>query len=217
MPERNGSSTTKDASVSLIGQPSQRQLGKAIIKELVELGFSPRLQPGMKMHNVSVSASILPVLRGNRFTALKALEADANVKISIPEKIPSSAKSVRVKVAGTMRGIEKTKKNLTQLNMHYHCEATHPGFVHKEIYNCDLSLLVGPRGQTIKSIQGDTQAKVYTPKSGSANQNVVLVGTKPQVIKALKQVQRVLGTDLKTLTTKAAPPPMDDDFYMPEE
>ena len=84
------------------------------------------------------------------------------------------------------------------------------------VYNCDLALLVGPRGQTIKSIQGDTQAKIFTPKSGSANRNVVIVGSKVNVDRALKQVQRVLGTDLKTLTTKAAPPALDDDFFMEE-
>ena len=77
-----------------------------------------------------------------------------------------------------------------------------------------MSLIVGPKGQTIKSIQGDTRAKIYTPKPGSANQNVVIVGTKLQVSKAFRQVQRILGTDAKTLTTKRAP---DDDFYMVEE
>ena len=66
------------------------------------------------------------MLRGNRFAALKALEEDGNVKISIPDP-KGGAKSVRVKVAGTLRGIEKTKKNLGQLNLYYHCEATHPG------------------------------------------------------------------------------------------
>ena len=90
------------------------------------------------------------------------------------------------------------------------------GYVHQVIYNCNLAILVGPKGQTIKSIQGDTQAKIYTPKSGSPNQHVVIVGAKANVARALKQVQRVLGTDLKTLTTKSAPPPVDDDFFMEE-
>merc|ERR1712051_844477 len=114
--------------------------GKAIIKDFVELGFSPRLRPGMKVYTVSVATSLLPMLRGNKFAALKALEAHSNVKISIPDP-PSGAKSVRLKVAGTKAGIEKAKRNLTQLNMHFHCEATHPGYVHKEIFNCDLGLL----------------------------------------------------------------------------
>ena len=90
------------------------------------------------------------------------------------------------------------------------------GYVHQVVYNCDLALLVGPRGQTIKSIQGDTQAKIYTPKSGSANQDVVIVGSKASVQKAFKQVQRITGSDVKTLTTKGAPPPVDDDFFMEE-
>jgi hypothetical protein len=216
LPETRNDSR-KEVTVTLTGSSQERQLGKTIIKELVELGFSPKLKPGMKMHTVSVSVSLLPVLRGNKFAALKALEEDGNVKMSIPEKISGSAKSVRVKVAGATRGIEKTKKSLTQLNLYYHSEATHPGYVHKELYNCNLPLLVGPRGQTIKSIQGDTKAKVYTPNSASANQNVVLVGTKAQVVKALAQVQRVLSVDLKTLTTKPAPRSMDDDFYMEED
>merc|ERR1712032_402971 len=41
-------SSRKDATVTIIGEAQQRSVGKAIIKDLVELGFSPRLQAGMK-------------------------------------------------------------------------------------------------------------------------------------------------------------------------
>jgi len=208
-------SSRKETTVTITGQAAGRSVAKAVMKDIVELGFSPKLIPGMKMHGISVSVSLLPMLRGNKFAKLKALEEDGNVKISIPDP-KGGAKSVRLKVAGTMRGIEKAKKNLAQLNLYYHCEATHPGYVHQVVYNCDLALLVGPRGQTIKSIQGDTKAKIFTPKSGSANKNVVIVGSKASVQKALKQVQRLTGSDVKTLTTKGAPPPVDDDFFMEE-
>jgi len=75
----------KMSNVRLTGNGSQRQLGQAIIKDLVELGFSPRLMPGMKVYKVAIPASLLPLLRGNKFRALRALEEDANVKIALPD------------------------------------------------------------------------------------------------------------------------------------
>ena len=54
LPESRNDSR-KEVTVTLTGSSQERQLGKTIIKELVELGFSPKLKPGMKMHTVSVS------------------------------------------------------------------------------------------------------------------------------------------------------------------
>lgn len=45
----------------------------------------------------------------------------------------------------------------------------------------------------------------------------MIVGTKGQVSKALTQVARVVGSTVKTITTKVAMPADDDDFYMVDE
>ena len=48
-------SSRKETTVTIIGKAAARSVAKAVIKDFVELGFSPKLKPGMKMHSVSVS------------------------------------------------------------------------------------------------------------------------------------------------------------------
>lgn len=53
--------------------------------------------------------------------------------------------------------------------------------------------LIGTKGQTIRSIQGNTRAKIYIPGKDSVNDKVVIVGTPPQVAAASSQVEKALA------------------------
>lgn len=76
----------------------------------------------------------------------------------------------------------------------YYFPTATPGLTHVEIDLPDGQLrdLIGHRGATIKSIQGDTRCKIHTPKPQSVNQKVVVVGAPSDVARAQKQIERAL-------------------------
>jgi hypothetical protein len=73
-----------------------------------------------------------------------------------------------------------------------YCKLADPTITHEEVEvsESELGYIIGFKGQTIKSIQGDTNTKIYTPGKGRKNTNVVVVGAAANVARAVKQIQR---------------------------
>ena len=50
--------------------------------------------------------------------------------------------------------------------------------------------MIGPKGQSIKSIQGDTKTKIHTPPTYS--NNVIIVGSEAGIAKAVARIKKIV-------------------------
>ena len=76
---------------------------------------------------------------------------------------------------------------------------THDNFVKKEVHfpKDKLHVLIGAKGQTIKSIQGNSKAKINIPDrgtgpAGESDVRITVVGTPEAVAQAEKEISRLL-------------------------
>jgi ribosomal protein S3 len=135
------------------------------------------------------------ILIGKEGSGIRALENAFNIKVVMPaQRVTDDSKPQYVKLVGSKASIERAKAEIKAMMKCYYFPTVTPGLTHVEIDLPEGQLrdLIGHRGATIKSIQGDTKCRIHTPKPQSVNPKVVVVGAPADVARAQTQITRAL-------------------------
>lgn len=132
---------------------------------------------------------------GKEGATIRGIENAFGVKVGIPSGVSrNDTKPLWVKITGSKTGIDAAKKDIKQLLRTYYSKAANPELTHAELplEGQGLKDLIGHKGNTIKSIQGETKCKIFIPKSHSVNPNVVIVGMPANVTRAKGLAERAI-------------------------
>jgi len=224
IPPRTDGAQTRQASkvsVKVTGPAKGVKDALSAIKSIVTKGFSPLLNADMTEGAVQVPASQLHEIIGKGGKFIKALQEGTGAKINIPRVERGTAAASRpqkVGLVGTRDEVKTVKAAIKHLLKYHFCEYTHPGciFVEMELFGSQLGKLIGPRGQTVKSIQGDTKTTIHTPSRDSINQKVVIVGKQANVAAAQARITKLLA-DWEAAQDTAGGPQEDYDYDYEED
>eukprot|EP00927_Polykrikos_kofoidii_P022354 TRINITY_DN208_c0_g2_i4.p1 TRINITY_DN208_c0_g2~~TRINITY_DN208_c0_g2_i4.p1 ORF type:complete len:493 (+),score=138.81 TRINITY_DN208_c0_g2_i4:80-1558(+) len=159
-------------------------------KGYTELAFEDFSENVVKVH-----PKTLPDLIGKGGVIIMALKEQLKVEINIPKTGPPGGKW-NVTIAGKQHDVERAKQVITEIQTYYHSEVTHPGQVHEEIEvpSWAYAWIIGKAGSELRHIQNNYKVRMYIPREGvSTNENVVIVGEKSDVPRAVAYVQKVLS------------------------
>jgi rRNA processing protein Krr1/Pno1 len=189
MPKRE----TASSKINITGTPAQVAVAKNAIESLVERGFSNLTHPGILSDDLTVDPKLVGIILGKNAQTLKTIQQKTNTRINLPDK-GTSAKTAKITIVGEKDGVKLAKATLKQLIADGFSPLTHDGYVKVDIVfpKEKLGLLIGPNGQTIKSIQGDTKTRINIPDKTSASQYVSVVGLPAGVSAAERQILKLL-------------------------
>ena len=187
MPKRESAS----AKIQITGTPAQVALAKNCIQSLVDRGFSSITHPGTLSDDITVEPTDIGLVLGANGSTLKKIIEATGAKINLPEKGSSSKK---VMIVGEKDAVKSAKAALRSLIQDGFSTITHPTWIKVEVeFPADkFGILIGPKGQTIKSIQGDTKARINLPEKGGKSTLVSVCGEPAAVAKAQKQIEKLL-------------------------
>eukprot|EP00941_MAST-03F_sp_MAST-3F-sp1_P000040 g40.t1 len=196
MPNRNRDdpyAVNETSKVQVEGEPSGIKIARRAILDLCNKGYSTLVDPNLFEGYVKVDPSRFHEIMGRGGATIRALQEKLNVRINVPKERHSQV-SHRVMIVGEKVAVKKSKEVIRQLLAQHYTSITHPGFTHVEV-NCPsthYSLVIGERGQTIKSIEGDTKCKIHIPGKLDAHQNILIVGPAEKVEIAAKRVNKIV-------------------------
>lgn len=180
--------------VTVSGSRVEANRCKQAIESLIKMGYSSITDPGTVSGQIAVPPSKLGIVIGPGGANIRTLMEKTETKINTPDK---GSDSNKVSIAGKKDNVRRAKDAIKQLMDLGFSDITHEGWIMKEVeFPADkYNLLIGPRGQTIKSIQGDTKCKVNIPNPTSEIQEVTVVGHVSNVDRAIKQILRLITRD----------------------
>jgi len=189
MPKRESASSK----INITGTPAQVSTAKNAIESLVERGFSNLTHPGILSDDLTVDPKQIGVILGKNASTLKQIQEKTKTRINLPDK-GTSAKTAKITIVGAKDDVKQAKQTLKQLITDGFSPLTHEGYVKVDIVfpKEKLGLLIGPNGQTIKSIQGNTKTRINIPDKTSSSQYVSVVGLPAGVTQAEKEILRLL-------------------------
>jgi len=185
LPKRDSSSST----ITISGTEEAVEAARKNLEMLVEKGYCPLTDPGVVGGSISVPEKSKALLLGPQGAHLKALQTAFTVKISVPN---SESSSSQVQITGETANVKKCKAEIKALLNDGFTEVTHPGWVKETVAfpQSMFGILIGPKGNTIKSIQGNNKpVKINMPDKGSLEDNVTVIGPAPQVERTVKAIQ----------------------------
>mmetsp|Transcript_36774 Transcript_36774/g.72184 ORF Transcript_36774/g.72184 Transcript_36774/m.72184 type:complete len:491 (-) Transcript_36774:319-1791(-) len=198
IPDKESEKTT----VTVSGSKENTQKAKTAIKSLIEKGFSSITDPNISSASISCPGKALGILIGPGGSNIKKLQAATCTKINTPTQGSGSDK---VTISGEKDDVKKCKDAIKMLIQFGFSDLTHEGWT---MLVCpfpvdELKTLIGPGGQTIKSIQGDTKCRVNVPdlKRPGSSCDLTICGpaqgaqrAKAQILKLLeKQAAEISG------------------------
>jgi rRNA processing protein Krr1/Pno1 len=189
MPKRE----TASSKINITGTPAQVAAAKNAIESLTDRGFSTLTHPGILSDEVTVDPKLIGLILGKNAETLRTIQSKTNTRINLPDK-GTTAKTAKITIVGEKDGVKLAKATLKQLITDGFSPLTHEGYVKVDIvYPKErLGLLIGPNGQTIKSIQGNTKTRINIPDKTSNSQYVSVVGQPAGVAQAEKEILRLL-------------------------
>jgi len=187
MPKRESGS----AKIQITGTPAQVQQAKNAIESLIDRGFSHLTHPGVLSDDISIEQKDIGLVLGANGKTLKTIQAATGARINLPEKGSSSKK---VTIVGEKEAVKLAKSTLRQLLQDGFSPLTHEGWIKNEIeFPAEkFGILIGPKGQTIKSIQGNTKCRINLPEKNSKSNIVSVCGAPAGVAQATKEILRLL-------------------------
>lgn len=183
IPERESEKRT----ITITGPASSIADCKRHLKQLISKGYSSVTNPDMTSVTVVVQQKQMGIVIGPKGATIKTLQEKCNVRIKTED--------TKVVISGLQDDVQSARSALKNLLEHGFSSVTHAGWVSKEVDfpRDEFGTLIGPGGQNIRSIQGDTKCRINIPDVDDANQNVVVVGEGVQVERAIKQIQNLLA------------------------
>lgn len=184
---------------------------KKAVLELASKGYATLLQEeNFGEYGTEVHPSMLSELVGPRGATIQAIQKTLQVKITIPSTdwAPNNRKGVFpnafVGIAGTKDNAKAAKAVIQSLVKYHHHEMTHPGMIHDEVYVPSeyFHCVIGVRGSEIKHIRGNYKVDMYMPNDDSITENVLVVGMRANVDKAMSYIQLLMDRDAASRDAK---------------
>jgi rRNA processing protein Krr1/Pno1 len=215
IPDRESDKTT----VTVMGTKDNVKKAQKNIDSLINKGFSAVTDPGINSSSISCPGKALGIVIGPGGSNIKKLQAATNCKINTPDRASGSDK---VTISGEKKDVKACKEAIKMLIEHGFSSITHPDWtmIVVPFPVDDLRLLIGPGGHTIKSIQGDSKAKINVPdrKIPGTTCDLTIVGTVAGCDKAKKQIAKILDKkDMEPVDPYAMTDPYDDPDYDSQE
>ena len=191
MPKKDSGSTK----VQITGSSEGVAAAKGAIDSLISKGYSTITHPGFVHDDVSVPEDKVGHIIGPSGAYIKAIQDKTKTRINLPEKDSGSS---RVTIVGKKEDVRNARLAIKELLTDGYSPLTHDGFVKREVaFPADkLHVLIGSKGQTIKSIQGNSKARIRIPErsaaQGQQEVQIAVVGTSEQVAQAEKEIKRLL-------------------------
>jgi rRNA processing protein Krr1/Pno1 len=187
MPKRDSGSSK----IQITGTPAQVAAAKNAIQSLADRGFSSITHPGTLSDDITVEATHIGLILGANGATLRAIQTKTETRINLPEKGSASKK---VTIVGEKEGVKAAKAALRSLIVDGFSTLTHDGWVKLEVnFPAEkFGILIGPKGQTIKSIQGNTKTRINMPEKNSKATTVSVCGLPAGVAQAEKEINRLL-------------------------
>jgi predicted RNA-binding protein YlqC (UPF0109 family) len=200
MPNRDRdahSAPGETSKVTLTGTPEQCKVARRAILDIVNKGYSTALDKDLLEGYIKVHPSKFHEIYGRGGSTIRALQDKLNVRINVPKGakgVSSTQVSHRVGIVGERAAVKRAKETIALLVKQHWTPVTHPGFASVEVAVPpeQYSLIIGPRGQTIKSIEGDTRCKIHIPDKLDDAEAVLVVGPAANVAKAAQRVVAVV-------------------------
>lgn len=208
---------TQKASVKLSGTTEAIQKARTAIQELERKGYASILQSdNFGEFSISVHPRCLSEIVGPGGKVIQALQTNCDVKISIPptdwkpNTPPGMVQMCKVGIAGSKENSRTAKGVLQSLVEFHHHELTHPGMIHETVYvpNEFFHCVIGSKGSEMKHIRGNYKVDVYMPNNDSKTQDVLVVGKKSNVDRAITHITNLMDRDSEIKEKK-----YDDSFY----
>lgn len=223
-PDKDAKPATAAKATVAIAGPDKESCTKAkqAIQELATKGYARLLQAdGFGEFSIQVHPRVLSEIVGPGGKCIQALQKTLDVKITIPStdwkpgKVQvGKAKICNVGIAGSKENSKLCKEAIKQIMEYHHSEITHPGMIHEEVYVPQefFHCVIGPRGSEIKHIKGNYKVDMYMPNADSKSENVVVVGKRGNVDKAISYIQLLMDRDSEQRAQKYS-----DEYYGEEE
>jgi len=189
MPKKDSNSSK----IVITGTPAQVYAAKNAIESLLERGFSQFTHPGHLSDDLNIDPKQVGQVIGANGANLRKIQDATGTKINLPEK---GSNSKKITIVGEKEGVKAAKAAIKSLIADGFSSITNPTWIKREVDvpQDKFGVLIGPKGQSIKSIQGDTQTRINLPAKDSkdASSSVSVVGEEAGVLRALKQIAKLL-------------------------
>ena len=181
------------ATITIKGPKKGVKIAKGAITSIATKGFCHLLNPEMTEGFMAVQSKNLRDIIGPGGAFVKAIQKATETNIRIPRDMSTKSNDrLRVYVTGSKHNVREAKDAMKSLIKLYWSKYTHPNQTYQEVSVPEdkLGRVIGPKGQSIKSIQGDTQTKIHTPPTYS--NNVIIVGTEAGIAKAVARIKKIV-------------------------
>jgi len=188
MPKRDSASSK----ITITGTPAQVSAAKNAIQSLADRGFSSITHPGRLSDEISVDPDSIGLILGAKGKFLHEVQEATGTKINLPEK--GSTTNKKVTIVGEKDGVKAAKAALRALLQDGFSSITHPGWIKTEVdFPSDkFGVLIGPKGNTIKSIQKETSTRINLPAKDSKSSTVSICGLPADVAKVRARFDKML-------------------------
>jgi predicted RNA-binding protein YlqC (UPF0109 family) len=182
------------ATITIRGPKKGVKTAKVAIESIATKGFCRLLNPEITEGFMSVSSKNLRDIIGPGGAFVKAIQkaTETNIRIPRTDGYSKAGDKTRVYVVGSKHNVREAKDAMKSLIKLYWSKYTHPNQTYQEVSVPEdkLGRVIGPKGHTIKSIQGDTKTKIHTPPTYS--NNVIIVGSESGIAKAVARIKKVV-------------------------
>ena len=181
------------ATITIKGPKKGVKIAKGAITSIATKGFCHLLNPEMTEGFMAVQSKNLRDIIGPGGAFVKAIQKATETNIRIPRDVSTKSNDrQRVYVTGSKHNVREAKDAMKSLIKLYWSKYTHPNQTYQEVSVPEdkLGRVIGPKGQSIKSIQGDTQTKIHTPPTYS--NNVIIVGSEAGIAKAVARIKKIV-------------------------
>jgi len=203
LPDREKGEDMPDGpcTVTITGPAKGVQQAKKAIEDLAKKGYSSATEDANFTEGaISVPIMAVSELIGKRGVIIKTIQDTFEVRLNFPDTkdqdtgFGKQKKTVKVGIAGPKDKVATAKKAMKEILKYHHHPLTHPGVTHIELEVCPslYSIVIGPRGSSIKHIQNSYDVKVHIPGEGASIQNILIVGASSDVATAKKFIEKMI-------------------------
>lgn len=179
--------------IQITGTPAQVASAQNAILSLTTRGFSNLTHPGTLSDDLTVDPKDMGLIMGPQGATVKLIQKATGAEIKLPER---NSNDKKVLIVGEKEAVRAAKAALKSLIADGYSPITHPEWIKEEVdFPADrFGILIGNKGQTIKSIQGNSknQVRIKLPERGSKSSTVTVVGLPAAVAQARKEIERLL-------------------------
>lgn len=203
MPRRDSLSNA----ITISGSDEAIAAARKNIEMLCDKGFCPLTDPDTVSASVSIPSKSKSLLIGEKGSNLRALQDAFKVRINLSQKDEESV-TAHVTILGDMNSVKLAKTEIKTLVTEGFSASTHPTWIKTlvEFPEEKFGILIGPKGHTIKSIQGNNKpCKINLPDKGSGAP-VSVLGPPQQVAHAIQEIQRLLIVERSDENGDSSPP-----------